>query len=76
LFVGQVLKALQNSPEAQREAVLLVHVECLSYSGAADFLGKPIGTVRSRLAVARLALAKLRLPPRHPAASAPRGQLK
>ena len=76
MFVGQVLNAVHNLPEAQRETVLLVYVEGLSYSEAAEFLGTPIGTIMSRLAAARLALAKLRSPPNRPTASAPRGQLK
>jgi RNA polymerase sigma-70 factor, ECF subfamily len=76
MFVGQVLNAVHNLPEAQRETVLLVYVEGLSYSEAADFLGTPIGTIMSRLAAARLALSTLRSPPGQPKASAPRGQSK
>jgi RNA polymerase sigma-70 factor, ECF subfamily len=60
IFAGQVLNAVHRLPEAQRETVLLVYVEGLSYSEAAEFLGTPIGTVMSRLAAARLTLSKLR----------------
>src|ERR1700722_12715872 len=62
IFAGQVLNAVHRLPEAQRETVLLMYVEGLSYSEAAELLGTPIGTVMSRLAAARLALAKLRPP--------------
>jgi RNA polymerase sigma factor (sigma-70 family) len=62
IFAGQVLNAVHRLPEAQRETVLLVYVEGLSYSEAAELLGTPIGTVMSRLAAARLALGKLRPP--------------
>jgi RNA polymerase sigma-70 factor (ECF subfamily) len=57
-----VLREVGELPEAQREAVLLVYVEGLSYREAADLLAAPIGTVMSRLAAARLTLAKLRAP--------------
>ncbi len=60
IFVGQVLKEVGALPEAQREAVLLVYVEGLSYREAADVLASPIGTVMSRLAAARSTLGKLR----------------
>ena len=60
IFANQVLKEVSGLPEAQREAVLLVYVEGLSYREAAEVLGAPIGTVMSRLAAARLALGKLR----------------
>jgi RNA polymerase sigma-70 factor (ECF subfamily) len=63
IFTAQVLREVGGLPEAQREAVLLVYVEGLSYREAAEVLATPIGTVTSRLAAARLALGKLRAPP-------------
>ena len=45
------------SPE-QRTVLLLVSVEGLAYREAAEILGLPMGTIMSRLARARLALAK------------------
>jgi RNA polymerase sigma-70 factor (ECF subfamily) len=63
IFAGQVLREVGGLPEAQREAVLLVYVEGLSYREAAEVLAAPIGTVMSRLAAARSALGKLRPAP-------------
>jgi RNA polymerase sigma-70 factor (ECF subfamily) len=45
--------ALDQLPEEQRAAVLLVDVEGLSYEEAADAMACPVGTVRSRLARGR-----------------------
>ncbi len=59
ILAAEVLRALGGLPEAQREAVLLVYGEGYSYAEAAVALGAPIGTIMSRLAAARLALAKL-----------------
>jgi RNA polymerase sigma-70 factor (ECF subfamily) len=59
IFAAQVLRQVGGLPEAQREAVLLVYVEGLSYREAAEVLAAPIGTIMSRLAAARLALGKL-----------------
>jgi len=46
-------KALRLLPEEQRQTVLLVGLEGLSYAETADVLGVPIGTVMSRLARGR-----------------------
>jgi RNA polymerase sigma-70 factor, ECF subfamily len=41
--------ALEQLPEPFRSAVILVDVEDQTYESAAEILGVPIGTVRSRL---------------------------
>ena len=46
-------RALQRLPVEQREVMLLVAVEEMSYAEAAAALGVPIGTVMSRLARGR-----------------------
>ena len=53
----EVERALATLPEEFRLAVLLVDVEELTYEEAADVLGCPLGTVRSRLARGRRGLA-------------------
>ena len=50
--------ALASLPEDQQEIVRLVCIEELSYAEAAMILGIPKGTVMSRLARGRVALAK------------------
>jgi RNA polymerase sigma-70 factor, ECF subfamily len=50
--------ALANLPEVQQEVVRLVCLEELSYADVAMALGIPKGTVMSRLARGRLALAR------------------
>jgi RNA polymerase sigma-70 factor (ECF subfamily) len=50
--------AIAALPESQREVLLLVTVEGLTYEAAADVLGIPLGTVMSRLARARVAVAR------------------
>jgi RNA polymerase sigma-70 factor (ECF subfamily) len=55
-----VLRAIDRLPEAQRETILLVYGEGYSYAEAAAALGIPIGTIMSRLAAGRGALAKLK----------------
>lgn len=54
--LGRALKAL---PEEQREVVLLVGLEQLSYRETARVLGIPSGTVMSRLSRARERLREL-----------------
>jgi RNA polymerase sigma-70 factor (ECF subfamily) len=58
ILAAQVLKKLGGLPTAQRETALLVYAEGYSYAEASAMLGIPIGTVMSRLAAVRAALAK------------------
>jgi RNA polymerase sigma factor (sigma-70 family) len=53
LVVRDLERALAVLPAAQREVLLLVALEDLSYEETASVLGIPIGTVMSRLARAR-----------------------
>lgn len=53
----QVFKEVMVLPDNQREAILLVYVEGITYQEAADILEIPLGTLMSRLARARVALA-------------------
>jgi RNA polymerase sigma-70 factor (ECF subfamily) len=59
IFAAQVLREVLDLPESQRETVLLVYVEGLTYREAAEVLTVPVGTVMSRLAAARLKLSGL-----------------
>ena len=53
-----VSEAIDLLPDEQREVLLMVCVEELSYKETAELLGIPIGTVMSRLARARKNLAE------------------
>ena len=53
LEVRDIDTALKRLPVEQREVLLLVALEHMSYQETADTLGIPIGTVMSRLARAR-----------------------
>ncbi len=55
----RVRAAMGKLPEEQRTVMMLVCVEGQTYKEAAETLQIPIGTVMSRLARARLALARL-----------------
>ena len=57
--VDDVAKALQKLPAEQREVLLLVGANGVSYEEAAEIIGCAMGTVKSRLARGRAALAKL-----------------
>lgn len=52
-------RALSALPEGQRLCVVLVDIEGMDYAEAATALEVPIGTVRSRLARARIQLYEL-----------------
>lgn len=54
--LGQTMKALMTLPDEQREVLVLVAIEGLSYRDAAECLDIPLGTLMSRLARARTAL--------------------
>lgn len=58
LMLRQTEQAMATLPEDQREVMMLICVDELSYREAAEVVGVPIGTVMSRLARARLALAE------------------
>jgi RNA polymerase sigma-70 factor (ECF subfamily) len=60
ITASMVLRAISRLPVAQRETILLVYAEGYSYAEAATALGVPIGTIMSRLAAGRAALAKLK----------------
>jgi len=51
--------ALAQLPEEQRQVILLVGLEGMSYEDAAAILDVPIGTIRSRLSRGRESLRKL-----------------
>ena len=59
LALQDVARALLALPQEQREALALVVIDGLSYREASDILDIPIGTLTSRLARAREALADL-----------------
>ncbi|AKM44506.1 RNA polymerase sigma 70 [Burkholderia contaminans FFH2055] len=56
---AQIVRAVQQLPEAQRVVMLLVAVKGLSYDEAAEALGVPIGTIMSRLSRARQTIGAL-----------------
>ena len=53
LQLQDIKRVLQELPEAQREVLLLVGMEQMSYDEVAAILNIPMGTVMSRLARAR-----------------------
>jgi RNA polymerase sigma-70 factor (ECF subfamily) len=59
LAVRELQAALLRLPDEQRQIVLLVGLEQLTYAEAAQVVGVPIGTVMSRLSRARERLRQL-----------------
>ena len=70
LDLAAVRRHIAGLPPDQRAVLLLVSVDGLSYKEAAGVLEVPIGTVMSRLARARLALARALEPATAPGGSA------
>ena len=58
MLLRRASQAIDRLPDEQREVLLLVCVEELSYRDAAEVLDLPIGTVMSRLARARKRVAE------------------
>ena len=52
-------RALAQLPLGQRQVILLVGLEGMSYEDTAGILGVPVGTVRSRLSRGRDTLREL-----------------
>ena len=59
IALSEMSRAIDRLPDDQREALLLVVLEGLSYHDAAAVLGIPDGTLMSRLGRARAALRAL-----------------
>ena len=57
LMVDATEQALDMLPASQREVLILVCYEEMSYAETSKILGVPLGTVMSRLSRARIALA-------------------
>lgn len=51
--LGFLQRAIDDLPVEQKEVLLLVCVDDLSYADAAEIVGVPVGTIMSRLARAR-----------------------
>jgi len=52
----EIIRALHDLPAQQRAAIVLVALEDMAYDEAAEVLGVPVGTLRSRLSRGREAL--------------------
>src|SRR3546814_386049 len=59
LHLSDVQRGLLELPESQREALILVGAGGFSYEEAAEICGCAVGTVKSRVARARVALEKI-----------------
>lgn len=59
LHLSDVHRGLLELPETQREALILVGAGGFSYEEAAEICGCAVGTVKSRVARARVALEKI-----------------
>ena len=57
-MLDEVYQKIIRLPEEHRTVLILVSIDGLSYRETAEILEVPVGTVMSRVARARLALAK------------------
>jgi RNA polymerase sigma-70 factor (ECF subfamily) len=56
IALAELARAIETLPLDQKEALLLIALEGLSYGEAAEIVGVPLGTLMSRLGRARAAL--------------------
>lgn len=59
LILSDVRAAIDRLPDEQREVLLLICGEEMTYREAADLVGVPVGTIMSRLARARQRLLEM-----------------
>ena len=59
MSVALITTALDHLPAQQREILVMISLEELSYKEASEIIGVPIGTVMSRLSRARQTMQKL-----------------
>lgn len=57
--LGDLAKAFESLPRQEQQVVVMVGIEGMQYEDAAETLGVPMGTVKSRLSRARRRLRKL-----------------
>ncbi len=57
--LSDTIRALRQLPAVQREALILVGAAGFSYLEAAQICGTPVGTTKSRIARARIAVAAI-----------------
>jgi RNA polymerase sigma-70 factor, ECF subfamily len=57
-MIEKVLKAMKQLPEAQQEAMNLAFFEDLSHAEVAQRTGEPLGTIKTRIRLALIALRK------------------
>lgn len=69
--LGDLHRALQQLPQPQREALILVGAGGFAYEEAAEICGVAVGTIKSRVARGRIALESMLEEGRLPARSDP-----